>query len=128
MFKLILKAFVCQPLKKLLYFVFLIAVIVGGTNNANAQFNFGTPTNLGSTVNSQSDDTAPSISADGLSLFFDSFRSGGSGGQDLWVTTRATISDPWGTPVNLGTTVNSSSHDAQPNISSDGLSLYFSST
>ena len=94
---------------------------------ANADFTFGTPTNLGPTVNSSDNDYDPSISADGLSLFFNSYRPGGSGGGDTWVTTRKTTDDPWVNPVNLGPTVNSSSHDNAPSISSDGLSLYFSS-
>ena len=83
--------------------------------------------NLGSTVNSSYRDSGPSISADGLTLFFDSDRPGGSGGPDVWMTTRATLSDPWSEPVNLGPTVNSSSEDAYINISADGMELYFMS-
>ena len=87
----------------------------------------GTPINLGPTVNSSSRDAGPSISADGLWLFFASERPGGSGGRDLYVTTRATTDDEWGTPVNLGPTVNSSSNDTTPDISTDGLCLFFGS-
>jgi Tol biopolymer transport system component len=94
---------------------------------ANADFTFGTPTNLGPTVNSSANDPGPSISADGLSLFFTSNRSGGQGNLDLWVTTRTSVSDPWGPPVNLGPTVNSLSTDGVPSISADGLELYFTS-
>jgi len=85
------------------------------------------PTNLGQTVNSSALDSTPSISADGLSLYFSSKRSGEWA--DLWVTTRATVSDPWDPPVNLGPTVNSSSTETNdtPSISADGLTLYFSS-
>jgi beta-lactamase regulating signal transducer with metallopeptidase domain len=90
-------------------------------------FIFGTPTNLGPTVNSSSDDDNPSISADGLSLYFQSRRSGGFGNADLWVTTRTSVSDPWEEPVNLGPTINSSSYDACPSISADSLELYFGS-
>jgi len=69
-----------------------------------------------------------SISHDGLLLFLGSDRPGGSGGHDLWVTTRATTNDPWGEPVNLGPTVNSSApYDQTPSISADGSTLYFSS-
>jgi len=84
-----------------------------------------TPTNLGPTVNSSAQDSTPSISADGLSLYFSSKRSGGWA--DLWVTTRATVSDPWDPPVNLGPTINSAETDVTPSISADGLTLYFSS-
>ena len=92
---------------------------------ANADFTFGTPTNLGPLVNSSVDDSAPSLSADGLSLFFHSARSGGYGSGDIWVTTRATTNDPWEEPVNLGPTVNSSYHYWAPCISADGLMLFF---
>jgi hypothetical protein len=84
-----------------------------------------TPTNLGPTVNSSFLDSTPGISADGLSLYFSSTRSGGWA--DLWITTRATISDPWDPPVNLGPMVSSSYTDDTPSISYDGLTLYFSS-
>jgi len=95
---------------------------------ATTEDDWGTPVNLGPTINSSSKDSHPNISADGLSLYFRSQRPGGSGQSDLWVSTRANISNPWGTPANLGSTVNSSAHDSCPKISSDGLSLFFSST
>jgi Tol biopolymer transport system component len=84
------------------------------------------PVNLGSTVNSSVDDFGPSISSDGLSLYFGSKRSGGFGKLDLWVTTRATKDAPWDEPVNLGATVNSSLDEAMPDISADGRVLFFS--
>ena len=105
---------------------FVAAIVIGG-RNANADFTFGTPTNLGPIVNSLSTDWSPSISADGLSLYFNSNRPGGYGSHDLWITTRPTIYNPWGTPENLGPTVNSSAHEAFPSISADGLSLFFES-
>jgi Tol biopolymer transport system component len=85
------------------------------------------PVNLGPTVNNSSEEIGPSISTNELVLFFSSDQSGGEGGKDIWVTTRATVSDPWGTAVNLGSTVNTSSSDEFPSISSDGLILYFGS-
>jgi Tol biopolymer transport system component len=88
---------------------------------------WSTPMNLGPPVNSPSGEGTPSISADGLTLFFSSKRPGGYGSLDLWVTTRETKEDDWGTPVNLGSHVNSSSEDNNPSISSDGLELYFTS-
>jgi len=87
---------------------------------------WGVPVNLGSVVNSSAQDEHPSISADGLSLYFGSTRSGGSGSHDLWVTTRETKDSPWSRPVNLGSTVNSQYSEWGPDISTDGLSLYFS--
>ncbi len=98
---------------------------------AKADFTFGEPTNLGPTVNTSYGDVNPNISADGLSLYFCdlpfSIAPGGYGGGDLWVTTRDTTDDEWGTRMNLGPTVNTSSGDGPPCMSADGLSLYFSS-
>jgi len=69
---------------------------------ANAEFIWGPPVNLGPNVNSSANDGGASISADGLTLYFSSNRSGGFGGYDLWCTTRATINDDWDPAVNLG--------------------------
>jgi len=49
------------------------------------------------------------------------------GKADIWVTTRKTVADPWGKPVNLGPTVNNPAMDESPSIPDDGLSLYFNS-
>ncbi|MHC4438656.1 MAG: LamG-like jellyroll fold domain-containing protein [Planctomycetota bacterium] len=93
---------------------------------ANADFVWGTAVNLGPNVNSSSNDAGASISADGLTLYFSSNRSGGAGGYDLWCTTRATINDDWGPAENLGQPPNSRYSYWEPSISSDGLTLYFS--
>ena len=84
------------------------------------------PVNLGATVNTSSYDWAPGISADGLTLYFSSYRPGGSGGDDLWLTSRATKNDPWGSPVNLGAPINSSLEECFPGVSADGRMLFFS--
>ena len=83
--------------------------------------------NLGPTVNSPADDDLPSISSDGRMLFFASERSGGLGDRDLWVARRASPDHDWGTPVNLGPRVNTTSYEIGPNISADGRTLYFQS-
>ena len=82
--------------------------------------------NLGSVVNSNDNEGGPSISADGLSLYFVSDRPGGLGNKDLYITTRTSTVDPWGEPENLGSVVNSTAHESVPSISFDGLELYFS--
>jgi len=107
----------------------LVLALVVGVEVANADFVWGTPTNLGPNVNSSADDAAPSISADGLQLYFidwEVFRPGGYGLADIWVTTRETTEDDWGTPVNLGPPVNTSAEDLGPSISADGSTLFFS--
>ena len=105
----------------------VILLLIRSRDYSRADFTFGEPTNLGRPVNSSYSDGLPSLSSDGLSLFFNSARSGGYGSYDLWVTTRAAAEDDWGTPTNLGATVNSSGTDGAPRISADDLSLYFSS-
>ena len=88
---------------------------------------WGEPANLGPIVNSSSHDFTPSISADGLSLFFGSYRPGGFGSWDIWVTTRQTTNDAWREPKNLGSPVNTSFSDDTPDISPDTSTLYFKS-
>jgi Tol biopolymer transport system component len=88
---------------------------------------FGAPQNLGASINSSANEFTPSISADGLSIYFDSDRPGGLGLFDIWVATRATTATAFKTPRSLGAAVNSNASDGLPNISADGLSLYFSS-
>ncbi len=107
--------------------VLCILVISPGNLVVHADFIFGTPTNLGPTLNTSARDEEPGVSADGLSLYYCSLRSGGYGNYDLWGAERATTQEGWGPPINLGATVNSSSHDFSPDISSNGLSLYFGS-
>jgi hypothetical protein len=51
-------------------------------------------------------DTRPWVTRDGLEMFLSSIRPGGSGVRDLYVSTRASIGDAWGDPVNVGPAVN----------------------
>jgi Tol biopolymer transport system component len=106
--------------------VLMIGLVAGSYESAKADLTLGEPTNLGAPVNSSRSEGGPDISADGLSLYFSSDRSGGRGGEDIWVATRPTQHDPWSTPVNLGAPVNSSASESFPCISADGLTLYFS--
>jgi hypothetical protein len=102
------------------------------SRRATKNDSWGEPVNLGPPVNSSAHDTSPFLTYDGLLLFFGQeimapFRPGGFGGSDMWLSRRATISDPWGEPVNLGPIVNTPSHDVGPRISPDGSMLYFCS-
>jgi hypothetical protein len=63
---------------------------------------------------------------DGLELFFSSDRPGGFGSFDIWVTRRPKKNDPWGAPVNLGASVNSSALESNLSILANSLSLFFS--
>jgi hypothetical protein len=108
-----------------LFLLGIMAEIVLGGGRAMADFTFGEPTDLGPPINVIYHDTSPSISADGLELYFTSNRAGGSGDLDIWLSTRQTMNDDWGEPVNLGPNINSSDMDSAPAISPDGLELYF---
>jgi Tol biopolymer transport system component len=88
---------------------------------------FGSVTNLGPTVNTGANERSPSLSADGLHVFFGSDRPGGFGDYDLWMSSRASLTAPWGTPVNLGPNVNSSATDEIPDFSWDGSTIVFDS-
>ncbi|MEX0709593.1 MAG: hypothetical protein WD116_00135 [Chloroflexota bacterium] len=88
---------------------------------------FGAPA-LASGLNTAADDSRPNLRRDGLELFFDSNRAGGIGGVDIWTATRASTSDPWSTPTNLGADVNSPLNDLRASLSWNATTLYFGST
>jgi tetratricopeptide (TPR) repeat protein len=66
----------------------------------------------------------PSINADGSRIYFASDIAGGFGGLDIYYADKT--GDGWGSPVNLGSYVNSQWNEAFPYIHSTGT-LYFAS-
>jgi hypothetical protein len=52
------------------------------------------PENLGAAVNTPYDDMMGAFSKDGLTLYFTSTRPDGAGGEDLWVSRRASRKAP----------------------------------
>ncbi len=97
------------------------------TKRATREDPWTEPVNLGPTVNSPLQDARVCISADGLVLLFDSQRTGGHGSADLYMIRRASISAPWGEPVNLGPIINSPAFDECAYMSADGSTLFFDS-
>ena len=87
---------------------------------------WGVPMNLGCQINSPFGEQGPAISKDGLSLYFGSMRPG-FGGSDIWVSQRASVHNPWGPPLNLGTVINSPGVENIPALSRDGHWLFFNS-
>lgn len=81
-------------------------------------------------VNGPFDDGQPNVRRDGLELLFYSTRpdAGALGGPDIYAATRASTSDAWSTPVNLGPAVNSAAGETRPSLSWDGTVLYVGST
>ncbi len=63
------------------------------------------------------------ISSDGNELYFHSFRSGGKGGMDIWVSRK--VSGEWGEPENVEA-VNTERDDGYPALSPDGNELWIS--
>lgn len=68
----------------------------------------------------------PSISSDGLTLYFVSDMPGGYGQKDIYYVTRNDESDSWSTPRNLGPDINTPGNELFPYIRSNGI-LYFAS-
>jgi len=104
------------------------------TEDAPRYSDWSAPVNLGSTINaSPYNDQQAALSKDGLSLYFASTRPEVPGDANLdlniWVSRRACAdgSCPWGTPVSLGSSVNSSVADFAPALSRDGHWLFFAS-
>ncbi|HET9426727.1 MAG TPA: hypothetical protein VFO69_00040 [Allosphingosinicella sp.] len=63
----------------------------------------------------------PNVRKDGREIVFDSNRQG-LDGQDVWTSTRASTSEPWGTPVHL-VDVSSPGNDTRASLSWDGTFL-----
>ncbi len=84
------------------------------------------PVNLGPNINTRMKETQPCISPDGTRLYFVSSREGGYGKLDIWVS-QLQPDGQWGTPENLGPSINTAEIDERPYIHTDNRTLYFSS-
>ena len=87
---------------------------------------WSTPENLGSTINSDAWESAPSLSPDKRDLYFSSNRPGGYGSSDIYVSRRLS-NGRWTEPENLGPEVNTAGNESCPFIHSDNQTLYFTS-
>jgi peptidoglycan-associated lipoprotein len=68
----------------------------------------------------------PTLSADGLTLYFVSDIPGGLGQKDIYCVTRSSENDKWSAPRNLGPDINTSGNELFPYLRDDGT-LYFAS-
>jgi outer membrane protein OmpA-like peptidoglycan-associated protein/Tol biopolymer transport system component len=83
--------------------------------------------NLGPNVNSSYDDFAPTVTADGRTMFFVSDRPGGLGYQDFWESHSPENNDTtWGPAIDV-TEINSDQADGAASIAADGQTIYFAS-
>ena len=99
--------------------LFIIAGLFGSLTKAD--FIFSEPTMVPN-VNSDSSDSYPEISRDGLELYFVSKRGGIF--ENIWISKRLSIDDPWSEPVKLDGPLNERTA-ISPSLSADGLELYF---
>lgn len=103
-------------------------------NNRQEDFYFSTNTaegwsqakSVGAPLNSNLNEGAQTISADGRFMFFTACnRSDGVGMCDIYFSKRK--GDEWTVPVNLQRPVNSNRKETQPSVSTNGRTLYFAS-
>lgn len=95
------------------------------TLDLNSKENWTNITKIDLKTNGHSIET-PSVSPDGKKIYFATNMPGGLGGFDLY---EATINKngTYGTPINLGPSINTSEDEKFPTISEDNKHLYFSS-
>jgi Tol biopolymer transport system component len=103
--------------------VFLFTLIV--TTSAKGA-DWQNPVNLGSVINSGSNDWYPVVAQDGSFMIFVSERPGGYGQSDLWISRR--INNEWQPPKNMGSNVNTSAIDSAPYLAENDSVLYFTSS
>lgn len=78
-------------------------------------------------LNSAGNDIQPNVRKDGLEVVLSSNYGypGARGGQDVYASTRDSVSDPWSVPVNLGDGVNTAAAETRPSMSWDAQTLLF---
>jgi len=106
----------------------------GGKGGADIYFsnfaneNYIGSTNIGDSINSETQEFHPCISPDGNYIIFTSLkRPDGVGGLDLYISFRKK-DESWTKAKNLGKNINSEANDYMPYISYDGKYLFFTST
>jgi Tol biopolymer transport system component len=92
---------------------------------ANTSSQFGGPTAVAE-LSSTSDDYGPILSADGLEIFFASYRAGNNN-NDIWHATRSTTNDGFGTPTQVTELSGTTSDDYGSWLSPDRCTFIFSS-
>lgn len=88
---------------------------------------------IGNGINTEGNEGAPCLSADGQLLFFVACQenaagaySGGRKGYgscDVFYSEK--VAEKWSTPYNIGSSINTNHFESQPSFSADGKSLYF---
>ena len=113
--------------KSMFYTVCNRPTILGGCDILFSQLKEGkwtTPRGVAS-INTQSWDAQPTITADSRTIYFASDRPGGMGGLDVWYVKYE--GGKWSEAKNMGATINTPSDEQTPFIHPDGVTLYFTS-
>lgn len=77
-------------------------------------------------LNTPDNEGSPAVADSKRILVFYSDRSGGAGGRDLYISSRASENDPWNEPSPLAA-INSPEHDSNPYLASGASLLFFDS-
>ncbi len=85
---------------------------------------WGTPKNLGSTVNTKYNEDSPFLWVDGKTLYFASEGHNSMGGSDIFKTIYDAKSGKWSDPVNVGYPINTTDDDNSISITGDGRTAY----
>ncbi|MFZ4058008.1 MAG: OmpA family protein [Ferruginibacter sp.] len=119
-----------SPDKQDLYFSSNLAGGFGGKDiwvtHRNAKGQWSRPENLGSTVNTSSDESCAFMYADNQTLFFNSNGHPGYGGTDLFYTKKQT-DNSWSTPCNMGYPVNTIDEEGSLIVAADGKTGFYAS-
>lgn len=83
------------------------------------------PMKLGPKINSGYGDGTPFLASDNVTLYFNSYRPGGYGSADIYMSKRLDDTwQNWSEPVNLGSQINSAAWDAYFTIPASGDYIY----
>lgn len=85
---------------------------------------YAVPEKLGSEINSGSGELDPFIAPDESYLIFHSFRTGGWGAVDLYISFRKN-DGTWSEAINMGDTVNTAENEFSGKVTMDGKYFYF---
>jgi hypothetical protein len=86
-----------------------------------------TPQNLGSPVNTASNETQVALTHSGRSLYIVTNRPGGAGMNDIWVSHRDNPNAQWGEPSNLRGGINGPGNESGPTFTPDDLCMFYAS-
>ena len=119
-----------SPDKRDLYFASRRPGGYGGSDlyvsHRTANGHWTAPENMGPTINTVGDESAPFIHADNQTLYFTSNGHQGYGGDDLFVA-RKKDDGQWNIPQNLGYPVNTIENEGSLVVGADGITAYYAS-